>query len=113
MNRLFSLTLVLSLPLILSGCSSQDSSKPAPKAGLNAPMAGVMMADNQKNLLAKYVEVADSALPIQAGESQRPVQRHQSFGRRHYEPQAGCAAKADNREAGRYRREPAPSPARR
>ena len=58
MNRSFSLTLVLSLPLILSGCSSQDSSKPAPKAGLNAPMAGVMMADNQKNLLAKYVEMA-------------------------------------------------------
>ena len=58
MKHLLSISPVLFVSLIVTGCSSQDSSKPVPKGGLTAPTAGVMMADNPKNLLAKYVEVA-------------------------------------------------------
>jgi hypothetical protein len=57
MKRLSTLTPVLLVSLIATGCSSQDSSKNA-KNSLTAPTSGVTMADNKKHPLAKYLEVA-------------------------------------------------------
>ena len=57
MNRSFTIVLVLFLSMMFTACSSQDSSKAAAKPG-SAPPTGVMMAENTKHPLAKYIEVA-------------------------------------------------------
>jgi hypothetical protein len=57
MKRLFPIPSALLLS-ILAGCSSDDSSKSDAKKHLTAPTAGVVMADNKKHPLAKYLEVA-------------------------------------------------------
>jgi hypothetical protein len=58
MYRSLPIVPVLLLSMILTGCSSQDSSNPAAKKAGSTPTAGVMMAENTKHPLAKYLEVA-------------------------------------------------------
>jgi hypothetical protein len=58
MKRLFPIPPALLLSMLAAGCSSQDSSKSSAVKHPTAPTAGVMMADNTKHPLAKYLEVA-------------------------------------------------------
>lgn len=58
MVRLFSISTALITSLILAACSSDDTSKSAKNVLPLPPTAGFVMADNQKNLLAKYLEAA-------------------------------------------------------
>ncbi len=58
MNRSFTLVPVLFLSMMVTGCTSQDSSKSAPAKSPIRGNAGVMMADNTKHPLAKYLEIA-------------------------------------------------------
>jgi hypothetical protein len=55
MNRSLPIFPLLLISL-MAGCSSQDAGKSAPGAA-SAPTSGVMMAQNRKHPLAKYLEV--------------------------------------------------------
>ncbi len=58
MNRLSAIVPVLLVSMLATGCSSQDSSKTAaPKLATPALAPGLMVAENRKHPLAKYLEV--------------------------------------------------------
>lgn len=58
MNSLRAVLPLLLLSMILAGCSSQNSSVPGAQKTRTISNSGVMMAENTKHPLAKYLEVA-------------------------------------------------------